>query len=161
MIQDSEFSNNGKYVISSGDDYTSRPWITASGKVIHILEGSNSGVMSSRFSPDDRLIATVEQSPIVRIWSTDTGRLLTILSHGAESAEVTNFAQVAEFCPDGKELITADGEGVVRYWHQGIEYRDPGTVGELVRRLYPFKLEDGQLVPVVLEPAKKNQQVKM
>jgi WD40 repeat protein len=62
------------------------------------------------FSPTDHCLATAGKDGVVRLWDSDTGRLLRRLRcHNDE----VNWAA---FSPDGKTLATAGDDGAVKLW---------------------------------------------
>ncbi|MGK7950844.1 MAG: WD40 repeat domain-containing protein [Xenococcaceae cyanobacterium] len=64
------------------------------------------------FSPDGRLLATIDKST-VRIWNTATGEeLQTLEGHQAAVSSVV-------FSPDGQRIATASGDNTARVWRVG------------------------------------------
>ena len=59
------------------------------------------------FSPDGKLVATLSDDATVRVWDTATGAPLAVL--GGLGGVLTVI-----FTPDGRQLLTAGGDGVVR-----------------------------------------------
>lgn len=61
-------------------------------------------------SPDGRLLVTCGRDQVVRIWSTDDGRL---------ERELTGHGQdvfCVRFHPDGRTLVSGDDRGIVKHW---------------------------------------------
>ncbi|MEM9366354.1 MAG: serine/threonine-protein kinase [Planctomycetota bacterium] len=87
-------------------------------------QASQSEVMGIDWSPDDKLIATVDRSGACKIWDSATGRLLSKhLSKGSAATSV-------RFNHDGSQLAwgTTPPDASVRVWN-----RESGKVGTLVK----------------------------
>eukprot|EP00873_Tetraselmis_striata_P021776 jgi/Tetstr1/442040/TSEL_030221.t1 len=89
-------------------EYTAWVWDTASGALLHTLEGHTGILRTVVLSADGCLIATGSQDGTARLWDTATGALLRTLEYRACSA----FSQ---YCPlalsaNGSLLATASGE---------------------------------------------------
>ncbi|MHC4623977.1 MAG: protein kinase domain-containing protein, partial [Planctomycetota bacterium] len=90
-------------------DAASRLWAIAhdlwSDRLVHVVAGS-SGLA---FSPDGRLLATVDGST-ARLWKTTTGR-----PH-SPPLDLEKRIDAIVFSPDGKLLVTHSEEGVAQLW---------------------------------------------
>jgi WD40 repeat protein len=72
---DASFSPDGKWIVSSGPDYTTRVWDAETRKELVVLrEPTRRPVSSARFSPDGKLILTVSHSGDVRLWRSPTAQ---------------------------------------------------------------------------------------
>lgn len=100
-----EFSSDGLYVVVPAG-ITTNIFETASGKLLHTLEGHPDGVTSAHFSPDSKYVITTSRRDMMNpgnqetaiVWETKSGRKIhqltgrTIVSSG-------------ELSPDGKHII--------------------------------------------------------
>ncbi len=102
------FSDDGKRMLTAGNDQTFRQFDTATGK---LLETRYLGSLATvvRYSPDRRWIATAGVDRALRIWPADAGESMgTWLGH---TSMITDLA----FNSDGTALATA-GNDAVRLW---------------------------------------------
>ena len=105
-------------------------------------------------SPDGQVAATGGNGSVVRLWSTENGKLRQELPH---SNRVFSLC----FHPDGESLATGDLEGIVRHWDLGraqevrqinasILYRDEAAAGRIQQcggaRQLQFDAQGKQLV---------------
>jgi WD40 repeat protein len=88
------------------------------------LAGHKSRVTSVRFSPSNRL-ATASVDGTARLWEANTGRLLATFNPNAGNVNV------AEISPDGKWLVTAGDDRVIRVW--GLSQVIAGQAGPATR----------------------------
>ncbi|MFT7639748.1 MAG: hypothetical protein ACI9G1_001486, partial [Pirellulaceae bacterium] len=67
-------------------------------------------IRSVAVSPDGQRLATGGNGPLVRLWSTEDGKLLQELHHPDRVFSLC-------FHPNGKSLVTGDLRGVIRDWN--------------------------------------------
>ncbi len=79
------------------------------------LKGHTGPVTAVAYSPDGKLIASVGQESIVRLWDTQSGQQrAAFLGHEGDLMHVA-------FSPDGRVLATAGNDGTVRLWRAPID----------------------------------------
>src|SRR5262245_9836363 len=72
--------------------------------------GHTSDIRATAFSPDSRLLASVDDDDAVRLWDTATGRELATLKGHSQSVKAVAFS------PDGKFLVSGSDDGSARLW---------------------------------------------
>ena len=71
----SRFSTDGKKIITTSWDNTTKVWDIVSGKMLVDFNKHNDVVISEQPSPDGKRIITASFDNTVRVWSITTGRL--------------------------------------------------------------------------------------
>jgi len=72
-----------------------------------ILKGYKSRISDASFSPDGKIIATVSEDKIVRIWDVDTGNKIRYLGDNINNISLN---------PDGKTIATVSEDKIVKIW---------------------------------------------
>ncbi|MEM6752517.1 MAG: WD40 repeat domain-containing protein, partial [Cyanobacteria bacterium P01_C01_bin.38] len=74
------------------------------------LEAHTNWVYGVSFSPDGKMLASASGDNSVKLWDTNTGKLIkTLTGH-------TNFVNGVSFSPDGKMLASASADNSVKLW---------------------------------------------
>jgi RNA polymerase sigma factor (sigma-70 family) len=111
------FSANGRRLAGGGargDQVHVAVWDVPSGKLLHRWDwpkgrDPHSGVESLCFTPDgSRLAAAVFRQSAAYIWDLTVGQQIARLSH--------NQVYGLSFSPDGKSLVTAGWDSIIRFW---------------------------------------------
>jgi len=107
-IYDLLFSPDGTKIISATNQIA-RVYEVSSGKTLFNLE---SGIiwLSAAFSPDGKRFALGSTSGIIRLYETDTGKLLS------ETKENTGKINNLSFSPDGKLIVAASSDRTIRFF---------------------------------------------
>jgi len=105
-----DFSSDGSYSVTGGDEGKAIVWDLASGKALLTLSGHEGPVRGVAFSPDGVRLATASLDGTARVWDATTGQLLQTFS-GHEG-----FLVGAIFSPDGKRLLTGSNDNTAKVW---------------------------------------------
>ena len=79
------------------------------------LSGHTGAVNTLAFSPDGRQLASAGNDGSVRIWNSEDGEQLAVLT-ADESSGAGNFINLVVYSPDGKWLASGSSDGGVRLW---------------------------------------------
>lgn len=82
----------------------------AGGNVVRTIKGGFSAAYAMTFSDDGKRIAAGYGDRVTRIWSADTGALLTTRPLEGH----TQYVRATAFSPDGKYLLTGSEDGTLR-----------------------------------------------
>ena len=116
------WSPDGRRIASGSYDVTARVWDAATGRELLTLRGeaegrgSAAGIWSVGWSPDGRQVATgfnYAEKQKVKIWDSETGKLLQALSPKSGLAMAVNWS------PDGRRLATASADQTAKVWDTG------------------------------------------
>src|SRR5262249_35018646 len=111
------FSTDGKRVVTAlyeEEDGLAGVWEGEPGEPVAVLKGHDNPIVSARFSPDGRKVATASMDGTARVWDTATGKQLLRLD-----APTCGFS-FAALSPDGTRVLTAHTGHVATF------VREPG-----------------------------------
>lgn len=110
--------SQGRRVVSSSQDMTTRIWSLSKGTCLHVLtdfvggQGFTwenwAGHHTVAISPDCRLVATVDGEYRVRVWKMETGELADTLEGHSD------WVVAVVFAGDSGKLVTASHDKTVR-----------------------------------------------
>jgi WD40 repeat protein/tRNA A-37 threonylcarbamoyl transferase component Bud32 len=109
----SDFSRDGKRIVTASLDKTARVWDAATGEEVAVLRGHEGPVASARFSRDGRTVATISSDNTARLWDAATGKLLLTLRPPRPEHRTHLYghdAYAVNFSPDGRRVVTAFGD---------------------------------------------------
>jgi WD40 repeat protein len=130
-VDDVAFSDDGRELVTSGQDGTVRVWSSA-GRRLATLRGHDGEVLSARFLPGDDEVVSAGFDGTVRVWDWREG-----LPDAQVSSPVSLIYEGgAVFTPDGRRILSGLLDGSVRSWTPGgpppttiIPPGPPGTIG--------------------------------
>jgi WD40 repeat protein len=128
LINDAEYSPNGRKLVTVSSDHTGLIWDTRTGRVLQSLVGHFFAVNTGSFSPDGHWVVTTSQFT-AGLWNADTGQLLFYL--GRDTAPLT----AASFSPSGNWILTGSEDGTARVYHCAICQPLPGLEAVATARL--------------------------
>jgi eukaryotic-like serine/threonine-protein kinase len=105
-----QYSPNGRWLASAGEDHMVRIWEPSVGKEVRTLQGHQGAVRGLAFSPDSKLVASASEDGTLRVWDVETGKEDKVLIGHLEG--VLGLA----FGPDGRHLVSAGKDKTVRLW---------------------------------------------
>jgi WD40 repeat protein len=87
------FSNDGKLLLTAGDENTARVWDVRTGTKLAALRGHTGHITTAKFSPDNRLVITGSEDGTARIWDARTGDVLDeVAQDSANRIDTVAFA---------------------------------------------------------------------
>lgn len=76
-----QFSADGNYVVTGGNDKLVNLWDIESGKLLHSLAGHQQRVTQARFVDNDQLIVSTSMDGTIRLWNAKSGKPIQTLSN--------------------------------------------------------------------------------
>lgn len=108
------FSPDGRQIVTTGDDRTTRIWDAEDGSPLMILYGHSDAIIGAAFSPDGQRLATAGWDGVTKVWDVATGQELFALAGHSDSLWSVAFS------PDGNHILTASGDGTARVWNASL-----------------------------------------
>jgi WD40 repeat protein len=108
------FSEDGKWIVTAGEDRIAKLWDSATGTVVATLSGHERGIKSASFSPDGSRVVTASSDETARLWDARTGKALATLDLAEE--DHSDHVRWAGFSPDGARLVTFGESSVAKLW---------------------------------------------
>ena len=107
-VQSTQYSPDGKKIVTTSTDKTARIWDSKSGSLLLTLSGHEGSVFSATFSPNGTLILTVSADDTAKVWDTTSGALLSTLRH--------NNLISAWFNAEGTRIVVLGVGGGIGTW---------------------------------------------
>ena len=155
FLLDLDFSDDGKFVASVGEDRAVKVWDVETGAQRSAFHGHQDFVYSVAFSSDSRRLVTGSMDGSVKVWDLEKSRPTVFKGH---SGWVTSLA----FRADGRRVfskatIFSDQDSALRVWDPESGEVDPAASGKPLEELPDFvvgtsigmqtvKSSDGRLV---------------
>ncbi len=133
--------------LAAGCFDTGRIWRLSDGKLLQTfgpIPGTVGGFDEVAFSHDGKTLATWDSGRRVRLWSSETGTLVTTLDHGAG-------VTYAVFTPDDQRMVTTGHDGTAQVWSvDGARLRTiPANTG-ILRHVYGVLSPTSQLLTLTM-----------
>lgn len=103
------FSPDGRHLVTSSSDHTSRLWSVPGLKLLSVLSDQADDVEMSVFHPDAELIATASRDHRVRVYGFDGTLKVSFEGHTADVISVA-------WSGNGDELISSSDDGTIKRW---------------------------------------------
>ncbi len=103
------FSSDGRYLVSSGSDYTARIWSVPEMRLFSVCFGHTDDIEMSVFHPNGDMLATCSRDHDIRIFKIDGTQVVRLLGHTADVISVS-------WVGDGDTLVSSSDDGTIRHW---------------------------------------------
>ncbi len=121
-VRDTNFSPDGKSIVSASADSVIKLWDIRTGKLKREFRGHRSYISSCVFSPNGKMLASGGKR--VRLWDINSGQLLRVFSgREKEGPQIilyekghNNIISSCCFSPDNKKLISSSWDKTIRMW---------------------------------------------
>jgi WD40 repeat protein len=104
-----DISLDGRYVAAAAADGSINVWSNSSSRAVRTLRAHQARIVAIAFGPD-RLLATSGEDGKIKLWNLRAGRVLRTLAAGTVPARALGFS------PDGRRVIAAGQDGLIRVW---------------------------------------------
>lgn len=104
-----EFSQCGRYLVTSSSDHTARIWLIPQMKLITVLSDHDDDVEYTAIHPEKLLVATASRDCKIRVFDFKGNLLKTIIGHGADVISI-------QWLGSSKKLISSSDDGTIRVW---------------------------------------------
>jgi WD40 repeat protein len=116
-VQWVDFSRDGNRMVTHGMENWVTTWDLVHARKLKVLQGHLTVVHQARLSWDGHLVASADESGIVKVWSADPGR---------ELAQDRAWQHGCAYSPDGRLIANCP-------WHEGVIVRSARSGREMLR----------------------------
>ncbi|AZM51952.1 hypothetical protein DMA15_04540 [Streptomyces sp. WAC 01529] len=120
LVNQTSFSPDGRYLVSSSSDYSARLWSLPDLNLVAVLSDHKDDVEMSVFHPTKELIATASRDHHVRVYDFTGALLTTFEGHTADVISV-------EWAAGADELVSSSDDGTIKRW----SLAGGGMIGEV------------------------------
>jgi WD40 repeat protein len=113
-VNDAEFSQDGKRVVTASNDLTAVVWNASTGTMIGKPMSHGGKVIKAKFSPDPdgKFILTETQNHLAQVWDVATSKRVGAAIHfGDFDGDIVDL----DFSPDGKMILTHTSK-IAKVW---------------------------------------------
>ena len=112
-VNDVDFSQNGKVMVTCGDDRTIAVWNSVENTLLERFRGHVNAVMKCRSDRDGRGAVSASTDGQVRFWRFDQYEDQRVFTKGTSAA-----VHCVDFNRTATQLLTGDSEGVISVWNR-------------------------------------------
>lgn len=109
LVNQCQFSPDGKRLVTASSDYTARVWSVPEMELLSVLRGHEDDVEMASFCPESRRVATASRDHGLRVF--DSAGVLQAHMEGHRCDVIS-----VEWSPRGDLLLTSGDDGTVRRW---------------------------------------------
>lgn len=149
-INSIDFSDDGKYFLTSSEDGKIVVWDIKTLKPYKVLIGHNHSVLDARFSSDGQQIVSASRDHTVKVWKLETEEFVEEFSHGS-------YVSFASFTPNG-ETVVSESNGKVYLWDVKSGYLINTINGSLIQqtnfenKYYALRSKDSKKKIILYDP---------
>jgi WD40 repeat protein len=112
FVLSTQYSRDGKLIVSGSDDRTIRVWDAHTARIVAgPFEGHTGEVSSVEFSPDGKFIVSGSDDRTIRVWHARIAQLAAGPFKG-----YTRWVSSVGFSPNGKLIVSGSPDSTVRVW---------------------------------------------
>ncbi|WP_254564238.1 WD40 repeat domain-containing protein [Oscillatoria sp. HE19RPO] len=109
LVNQCEFSPDGRLLVSASSDYTARIWSVPEMRLLTVLNGHSDDVVKASFCPSGQRIATCSYDGTLRIFNIDGKCLLVCEGH-------TGLIETFDWNIDGTKIMSCGTDGTIKIW---------------------------------------------
>jgi WD40 repeat protein len=110
LVEDADWSADGKTIITAGADHTAKIWNTENGNLIASFESRVKPVVCYALDEKNKKAATGHEDGSVKLWDLKTGRL------ERNFPGYPNWVLSVSFSKDSKNIISGGRDGALNIW---------------------------------------------